>query len=100
MRMRFFGLIALVGLAACAQSPRWEHSTAPRERWPADTASCARFAAHEAEREYAREIRSSGQDFTGETPTHDSRMAVYEMRKYQTRVVERCMADKGYTKAK
>lgn len=100
MHYRLMALFIVFAMAACAQTVNWEHSTAPKERWGVDQSTCKRFASREAEREYAKQERLSGTNYLGQTATHESRMAVYEVKKVATRVFEACMARKGYTKAK
>lgn len=100
MQLRHMVLVLVFALTACAQSDRWENPAAPKERWSADRATCKRLAAREAERDYAKQQRLSGMDYTGQTSTHQSRMAVYETRKEEIRVFEACMARKGYVKVK
>lgn len=99
MLHRFLALLVLFALGACAQSVRWQHPTAPKERWAADLATCKRLAARDGQREYAKQQSLRGVDYTGKEDSYDARMAAYDIRKFEAQQTEDCMKRKGYTKA-
>jgi hypothetical protein len=100
MRFRLLALFILFAMVACAQTVRWEHPSASHERMVRDKAACKRLAAKEAEREYQKQRVLGGDEFGRDESKYDASMAIFEIRKFETRVFENCMAEKGYTKAK
>lgn len=99
MRYKLLALAVVFALGACAQPVRWQHPTAPKERWAADLATCKRLAAREGQREYAKQQKLGGVDYTGKEDSYDARMAAFEIRKFEAAQTEECMMHKGYTKA-
>lgn len=99
MRYRLLAFAILIGLVACAQPVRWQHPSAPQERWGADLDTCKRLAAREGQREYLKQQTLRGTDYTGKEESYDARMAAFEIRKFEAQLVEECMIRKGYAKA-
>jgi len=105
-------VLGIVLVASCTQMGRWENPDVPKEAWASDEASCNRLAATQVEKDYIRKQRSfdlesladdqarlGRGDYHG-TKTRDALMSQYEAGKRRALLVDDCMIERGYQRAR
>jgi hypothetical protein len=102
MRPDSFALVlfSALFLSSCAAKYTWEHPTLPASTKAADTLECKASARRKADKEYAQGQFAKGRIFETAPSTLDRQMDRYDAKKDQTRLFERCMTKRGYTKVK
>ncbi|MEQ8195580.1 MAG: hypothetical protein RIB59_13930 [Rhodospirillales bacterium] len=91
----------LLLLAACATDTQWVKSgTAPAQMFN-DLADCRNWATIQAEKEYAID-RQSLRDtpIDSQRDLYRERMMAFEATKRRNALIERCMGERGYQKAR
>ncbi|MDA0674939.1 MAG: hypothetical protein O3A88_00985 [Proteobacteria bacterium] len=96
-------LLGLAGwaLAACAapSAPNWENPERPVAQWPADIRACQSLANREAERQYVRDSRISGDRGELAGDRLSARLDAMDAERERSRLLEACLTQQGYRRA-
>jgi len=94
-------LLCGVVLAGCASpsAAHWENPERPIAQWPADIRACQSIANREAERQYLRDSRITGDrgDVAGDRLS--ARLDAMDAERERSRLLEACLTQQGYRRA-
>jgi len=95
-----FRLLPVLFLSACAaKAVVWQKPNTSTDEQRADLAQCRSYSASEADRDYLKGQRNSGNSDYGEQSTYQQNMAAYQVKKSGVNLLARCMKLKGYRQA-